>query len=256
MGSNRVDIVVYDIIKAIRELIDRHDVTHQEYLKAQQFMLSFLSAKEYEIPLMLDIFFDATIHDVEMKHRKGSVTNTQGPYFKPDCPTVTHELKTLADKAGEAILLEGAVTDLSGKPIKGAEMFVWHSDPEGSYSGFCDYMPKSDYYRGRVEIPADGKYSLRTTMPHAYTIPHDGPTGVLLKAMGRHPWRPAHVHYIINADGFHQHVTQVYFAGDKYNDTDCAESVRPDLVHRFEVGDGQKVLVKNFILPPAQYQAR
>src|SRR5207302_6079278 len=86
MGINRVDIVVYDIIKAIREVIDRHDVTHQEYLKAQQFMLSFLSAKEYEIPLMLDIFFDATIHDVEMKHRKGSVTNTQGPYFKPDCP--------------------------------------------------------------------------------------------------------------------------------------------------------------------------
>lgn len=248
MKENRVDIVVYDIIKAVREVMLKHDVTHSEYLAAQAFMATFLSAPAYEIPLALDIFFDATVHDAEMTHRKGSMTNTQGPYFKGDCPTVTSELKVLPEKNGDPLIIEGRVMDVDGRPIPGAELFVWHSDPDGNYSGFCDYMPNNDYYRGRVHIPEDGNFRLLSTVPYAYTIPHNGPTGILLKAMGRHPWRPAHLHFIVNADGFMQHVTQIYFREGEYNDTDCAESVRADLIYDFEFRDGKKVIRKDFYL--------
>jgi chlorocatechol 1,2-dioxygenase len=248
MQTNRVDAVVYDIIKAVRQVMVEHEVTHSEYLAAQKFLTTFLSAPAYEIPLALDIFFDATVHDIEMKHRKGSVTNTQGPYFKPDCPTVTDELKVLPEKHGEPLIIEGRVMDLEGRPIPGAELFVWHSDPDGNYSGFCDYMRNNDYYRGRVDIPAAGNFSLLSTVPYPYTIPHDGPTGVLLKAMNRHPWRPAHLHFIVNADGFKQHVTQIYFRAGEYNDTDCAESVRPDLIYDFGFKAGKKVIQKDFYL--------
>lgn len=251
MKYNRVDAVVYDVVKAIREVMIKHDVTHSEYLSAQKFLATFLSAPTYEIPLALDLFFDATVHDVEMKHRQGSTTNTLGPYFKAGCPTVTNELKVLPEKNGESLIIEGRVMDVEGKPIQGAELFVWHSDPDGNYSGFCDYMPNDDYYRGRVEIREDGNFSLLSTVPHPYTIPHDGPTGVLLKAMGRHPWRPAHLHFIVNADGFKQHVTQVYFRNGDYNDSDCAESVRPDLVYDFGFKDGKKVIRKEFYLDHA-----
>jgi chlorocatechol 1,2-dioxygenase len=183
-----------------------------------------------------------------MKHRQGSVTNLEGPYFLESIPTITDRIRTR--EGGEPLLIEGQVTDIQGQPIEGAQLFIWHSDPQGFYSGYGEEFP-IDLYRGKKIIGADGAYSVRTSLPAPYTIPHEGPSGKLLEAMGRHPWRPAHVHFKVRAPGFLEHTTQSYFAGGQWVDSDCVEGVRAPLVHELQQRDGVKVLTKDFRLDRA-----
>src|SRR3546814_2055462 len=91
---------------------------------------------------------------------------------------------------------------MDGRPLARATIDVWHSTPEGRYSGIHDGIPPH-YYRGKIVTDADGRYNVRSIMPIPYQIPNEGPTGALLTAMGRHSWRPAHVHYKISAPGMH-----------------------------------------------------
>ncbi|MFC3229888.1 dioxygenase [Marinibaculum pumilum] len=249
MSKNRVDEVVYDIVKAVREVMARHDVTYEEYRSAVGFLMGYADAAPFEIPLSCDLWFNATVHDIEMKSRQGSTTALEGPYFKEEVPLVRDSLKVLEGQ-GEPMIIRGKVTDLQGRPVEGAELYIWHSDPDGFYSGFCDYMEDLAYYRGRLKIGADGTYAVRTSVPAPYTIPHDGPTGRLLEMMGRHPWRPAHVHFRVRAKGFLEHITQAYFDGGDYVDSDCVEGVRPPLIHALGNEQGVRVLQKDFVLDP------
>lgn len=244
--ANRVNDVVYDIVLAVREVLDKHNVSFDEYRAAVGFLQKYSSAPEFEVPLSADLWFNATIHDVEMKTRKGSVTNLEGPYFLDDIPTVTDEISS-RDNKGEVLVLEGKVTDLDGNPITGAELFIWHSDSDGFYSGFASDFP-TNHCRGKVVIGEDGRYSVKTRMPAPYTIPHDGPTGELLGLMGRHPWRPAHIHWKIRHPDFLEHTTQTYFEGGEWVDDDCVEGVRDALILPLIRRDGMQVMHKDFIL--------
>ncbi len=248
--TNRTEAVVYDIVKAVRQVLDKHDVTFEEYRAAVGFLTQYADAAPFEIPLSCDLWFNATIHDIEMKSRKGSVTALEGPYFKEEIPVVTDALKTLEGK-GQDMVIAGKITDLKGEPLAGAELFIWHSDPDGYYSGFCEHMPSLEYYRGRLTVGQDGTYRVRTSMPAPYTIPDDGPTGALLAAMGRHPWRPAHVHFKVRAKGYHEHITQAYFSDGEYVDDDCVEGVRPDLIHDVAAQNNGFELHKDFVLDPS-----
>lgn len=247
--GNRAETVIYDIVKAVREVLRRHDVTFEEYRSAVAFLLQYAKAPEFEIPLTCDLWFNATISDIEMTKRKGSMTNLEGPYFLEGAPVIDDRIKT-REGEGEPLIIEGTVTDLQGRPIDGAELHIWHSDARGFYSGYSNDFP-IDLYRGNKLIGPTGRYRIRTTVPSPYTIPHDGPTGKMLELMGRHPWRPAHVHFKIRAHGFLEHTTQAYFAGGEWIDGDCVEGVRPPLIHELKKHDGVNVLQKDFVLDPA-----
>lgn len=249
MKENRVATVVGDIVSAVRGVLDKHDVTFEEYRAAVSFLAQYNGAAPYEIPLCVDLFFNAQIHDIEMKYRTGSVTAVEGPFFRADGPDVEDQLKVL-DGKGEVLIIEGKVTDIAGTPLENAEVWVWHSDPEGFYSGFAPHMPEPNYYRGHLRTKPDGSYRVKTSVPAPYTIPHDGPTGALLAAMGRHPWRPAHIHYKVRHPKVLDHITQSYFQGGEYVMDDCVEGVRPSLIHTMEQRDGVKVLRKDFVLDP------
>ncbi len=247
--SNRSEVVIRDLVKSVREVLRHHDVTFEEYRAAVGFLMKYAKAPEFEIPLTCDMLFNATVADIEMTHRKGSVSNLEGPYFLESAPTITDRIKT-RDEQGEALIIEGRVTDLSGKPVEGAQLYIWHADPQGYYSGYSDDYPV-DLYRGKKIIGPTGEFSVRTTMPAPYTIPHDGPSGELLGFMGRHPWRPAHVHFKVRAPGFIELTTQAYFAGDKWLDSDSVEGVRSPLVHAPGIRGDAKLLKKDFVLDPA-----
>lgn len=247
--ANRAETVISEIVKAVREVLKRHDVTFEEYRAGVGFLMQYAKAPEYEIPLVCDLWFNATITDNEMNHRKGSVTNVEGPYFLESIPTITDRIKTRGD-GGEELIIEGKVVDLAGKPVEGAELYIWHCDHEGEYSGFNPEI-SPDFYRGKKIIDSTGAFSIRTVVPVPYMIPHQGPSGKMLELMGRHPWRPAHVHFKVRAPGFLEHTTQAYFAGEKWVDSDCVEAVRPALVHKLQERGGVKVLKKDFVLDPA-----
>jgi hydroxyquinol 1,2-dioxygenase len=88
--------------------------------------------------------------------------------------------------------------------------------------------------RARFCADENGRFHFWTIKPKAYPIPHDGPVGRMLEAQGRHPWRPAHVHFMIAAPGYRTLVTHVFVAGDSYLESDAVFGVKESLVREFE----------------------
>jgi hydroxyquinol 1,2-dioxygenase len=110
---------------------------------------------------------------------------------------------------------------------------VWHSDEDGYYDVQQPDEIDGLAMRARFRTDANGRFNFWSIKPAAYPIPHDGPVGEMLEAQGRHPWRPAHVHFLISAPGFEQLVTHVFVAGDKYLDSDVVFGVKDSLISEF-----------------------
>jgi catechol 1,2-dioxygenase len=129
----------------------------------------------------------------------------------------------------EVMVVRGRVTDTDGKPIAGATVDIWQADDAGHYD---TQDPAQDLgnLRGLFTTDADGAYWFRSVVPSSYPVPTDGPGGELLRAMGRHPMRPAHIHYRVEAPGHRPVTTHVFVAGDEYLGSDAAFAVKQELV--------------------------
>lgn len=104
---------------------------------------------------------------------------------------------------------------------------------------------------GDTHSDADGKYIFHTIKPSFYPIPHDGPVGQMLDAMGRHPYRPAHIHFIVSAQGYQSVTTELFVSGDPYLDSDAVFGVRESLVVPFVQNDSGFIVDYDFVLEPA-----
>jgi hydroxyquinol 1,2-dioxygenase len=119
-----------------------------------------------------------------------------------------------------------------GTPIAGALLDIWSGDGEGTY----DMQMEGDVgmkARGRIRTDAGGRYSFRSIKPEYYPVPTDGPVGVMLRKMGRHPMRPGHIHMIVSAQGHHPITTHLFAAGSEYIDSDAVFGVKESLVTAF-----------------------
>lgn len=246
--NKRLEAVVADIVEGVRGALVKHDVTFDEYRQGIAYIMK--TVDQHELPLLIDVFLNTTICEIENRNFGGSLSTLEGPYFLDDAPFVDGALKTYKDDRHEPLLLRGKVTDEFGAPIAGAVVDVWHSTPDGHYGGFHNNIPR-DFYRGKMRTDAAGRYSVRTTVPVAYQIPHKGPVGAMLEAMGRHSWRPAHVHFKVRANGFHTLTTQSYFEGGDYVDNDCCEGVHSALIHPDRSEGGVRLIENDFKLAPA-----
>jgi hydroxyquinol 1,2-dioxygenase len=130
---------------------------------------------------------------------------------------------------GELMVVRGRVTDTDGKPIEGAVVDVWQADDAGHYDT-QDPAQELGNLRGLFTTDADGGYWFRSVVPSSYPVPTDGPGGEMLRAMGRHPMRPAHIHYRVEAAGHRPVTTHVFVAGDEYLGSDAAFAVKEELV--------------------------
>jgi hydroxyquinol 1,2-dioxygenase len=126
------------------------------------------------------------------------------------------------------------VQDLDGQPIAGAVVDIWHSDQDGYYDVQHAEPDSGLAMRARLRTGEDGRFRFWSIKPAPYPIPHDGPVGRMLEAQGRHPWRPAHVHFMIDAPGYRRLVTHVFVAGDQYLDSDAVFGVKDSLIRRFK----------------------
>jgi catechol 1,2-dioxygenase len=124
---------------------------------------------------------------------------------------------------------------VSGDPLPGAVLDIWHADASGTYSNESPDLP-AWHLRGRQRIDASGAYRVHTVEPRHYTVKDDGPVGSLLAALGRHPWRPAHIHYLVTAEGYEPLVTQIYLAGGPYLDDDAIDDVKDELIRPIDDG--------------------
>ncbi|HJW11352.1 MAG TPA: intradiol ring-cleavage dioxygenase [Albitalea sp.] len=152
-----------------------------------------------------------------------------GPFHVAGAPQYGHGADVANGAKGEPCFVRGAVRGLDGRPIAGAEIEVWQADAEGFYDvqrkGLAHHQA-----RGVLTSGEDGGFHFRSIVAEAYPIPHDGPVGQLLERLGRHPWRPAHLHFMIKAPGYETLITHVFRNGDRYLDSDAVFGVRSSLI--------------------------
>jgi hydroxyquinol 1,2-dioxygenase len=174
-------------------------------------------------------------------------TTVLGPFYVEDPPEFPLGADISNGMQGDPLVVTGSVRDLDGKPIAGAVVDVWHSDQDGYYDVQHTAPDSGLAMRARFRTADDGGLCFWTIKPAPYPIPHDGPVGQMLEAQGRHPWRPAHVHFMIEANGYHRLVTHVFVAGDQYLDSDAVFGVKDSLIRPFracptgEAPDGRRL---------------
>lgn len=191
--------------------------------------------KRQEFILLSDALGVSMLVDAINHGAQAGVTDSTvlGPFFVQAAPEKTLGDDISGGMEGDPMIVTGSVMTPDGKPIAHAEIDVWHSDHDGYYD--VQQLDKIGGLAMRARFRADGEGRFRfwSIKPAAYPIPHDGPVGNMLDAQGRHPWRPAHVHFMISAPGFEQLVTHVFVAGDAYLDSDVVFGVKDTLIREF-----------------------
>jgi protocatechuate 3,4-dioxygenase beta subunit len=159
----------------------------------------------------------------------GTESSLLGPFYQQDAPALVVGESIDATGEGPPLLVYGQVTDKIGVPVPHASVQVWQTDADGEYD-----LQKSDgapmNMRGNFRCDAGGHFHFRTVMPLGYGIPMDGPVGQLILAQCRHGRRPAHIHFLIGAEGFRELVTAIYIANDPHIDSDEVFGVSNALV--------------------------
>lgn len=159
-------------------------------------------------------------------------TTVLGPFYVQNAPEFPLGAAVAQAMKGERLHVSGQVTSTGGGPLAGAIVDIWHSDEDGFYDVQRPEAENANL-RARFRTDAEGRFHFWTITPTAYPVPDDGPVGDLLKATGRHPMRPAHVHFLIAAEGHETLVTHVFAAGDPYLDSDAVFGVKQELIAEF-----------------------
>jgi catechol 1,2-dioxygenase len=229
MNIERTRTILEDLERTLLQFMRKHAITHDEYRRATDILVD--SVKAGEETLLYDVFLEAEATDNGNMDRRTSIEAIEGPFYLPNSPLLKapYVLPQRCDEAGDVLFFRGIVASPDGMPLAAAEIDMWQADAEGRYSNFHPGVPEWNL-RGRFRTDPDGAFEVRTIVPPPYEIPKNGPTGVVLKTLGRHCFRPAHLHLKIRHPRYRELTSQLYFDGGAYLDSDVANAVREDLV--------------------------
>ena len=212
-------------------------LTPSEWIAAIGFLTAVgqkCSAHRQEFILLSDTLgFSALVNLMHNQGKGGTPTSLLGPFFRENAPALPAGASIAEGDPDKPVLLSGRVTDEDGKPVAGATLDVWQTSSSGLYD-IQGPHPDEMSYRGQFRTDADGRYAVKTVKPLGYAIPIDGPVGIMFKALGRHPMRPAHIHMLVAAEGYRELATALYMAGDKNIDSDAVFGVSSPLVVEIE----------------------
>ena len=235
------------------------DLTPDEWMAGIQFLTAVgqkCDDKRQEFILLSDTL-GLSMLTVAMNNEKpaGCTEATVfGPFYVEGAPGFDLGEDVARGAPGVPCEVRGQVRGLDGAPIPGAEMHVWQADAEGKYD--VQREGGGHQARGVLHAGRDGRYHFRSILAEAYPIPDDGPVGDMLKATGRHPWRPAHLHFMVKAPGYETLITHVFRNGDAYLDSDAVFGVRESLVADWvRQPDGRYLVEYDFVLNPARAAA-
>jgi hydroxyquinol 1,2-dioxygenase len=227
--------VMTSLIKHLHAFVRETELTEAEWFAGIQFLTSTgqkCDDKRQEYILLSDTLGVSMLVDA-INHRKpesATETTVLGPFYVPGSKRLPMWADIGAGLPGVAAYVRGRVLDVDGRPITGAELDVWQNDAEGFYDV---QRPGASYARGKFTTDAEGRYGFRTIKPVSYPIPTDGPVGRMLLEMGRHPYRPAHVHAKVSAPGFEPITTHIFVKGDPYLGSDAVFGVKDSLIVEF-----------------------
>ncbi|TNE64711.1 MAG: 6-chlorohydroxyquinol-1,2-dioxygenase [Rhodobacteraceae bacterium] len=242
MGADidpRLKTVMGALVKHLHAFAKEVDLTQEEW----DFGIDFLtrtgqicSPERQEFILLSDVLgFSMLVDAINNRRPAGATENTVfGPFHVADAPIRKMGDNISLDGKGESCLFLGKVIDIHGEPIEGACVDVWSDNADGYYDVQQPDSQPAFNNRGRFITEADGAYSFVGIKPVSYPIPDDGPVGKMLGQLGRHPYRPAHMHFMVTAPGFKTIVTHTFVGDDSYLNDDSVFGVKETLVAPFE----------------------
>ena len=240
--NERLRQVMESVIRHLHEVVKEVEPTEEEWMTAIKFLTEtghWCNEWRQEFILFSDTFGVSMLVDA-INHRKPSgatETTVLGPFHVADAPIrKMGDTVNLEDK-GEPLFVSGTVVAENGKPIEGATLDIWQANSEGFYDVQQKGIQPDHNLRGRFITGADGRYWFRSSKPLFYPIPDDGPVGDLLRSLGRHSFRPAHIHFIVSAPGYQPIVTHLFDKGDPYLTSDVVFGVKDSLVCDFNQHD-------------------
>jgi len=252
----RVREIMTALIRHLHGFAREVNLTQPEWLAAIEFLYRTgrkTTRKRNEFILLSDTLGLSSLVDM-LGSREGAAlgateTSVLGPFYIPGAPMLEVGGDLIRGNAGEPGIVHGRVHGPGGAAIEGALIEVWQNAANGLYS---NEDPDQDVHnlRCRMASGADGAYRFTTIRPVPYTVPQDGPAGVMLAAMGRHPWRPAHIHFRISAPGYRDLVTELYPDDDEYIDEDAVFGVRQSLAVPFRRSDSAEAAARHGLTAP------
>jgi protocatechuate 3,4-dioxygenase beta subunit len=253
VSSERLQKVLPDALAALHQVIEKHRVTEEEWSAVLDFLTEV--GRQDGFILLSDVTKTSVLVDAISHEGESGVTpsDVEGPLYREDPPWREKPVKVYEEyegvENGEVLFVHGRVTSADGAPISGAVLDIWQTGPDGGYDLWDERQP--DYnFRGRFGVEEDGSYEFQTMVPKPYTVPTDGPVGRLLEAVGQHPWRPAHIHFKVEAEGHEPLITQVFFPDDPYLDNDTIGAVKSALVRPLTRHESEEELARRGLEAP------
>jgi hydroxyquinol 1,2-dioxygenase len=234
----RLREVMTALVKHVHAFVREIEPTQAEWATAIDFITrtgQMSDEKRQEVILFSDVLGVSMLVDALNNRRPSGATpsTVEGPFHIPDAPVMSNGANMAANAPGIACFCVGKVHGLAGEPIAGATLDLWQTDGEGFYEA---QRPDIDgpWMRGIYRVQPDGSYLIRTVAPIAYTIPMDGTVGELMNRTNMSHMRPAHIHFAVNAPGYHGLVTHLFQAGDEWINDDAVYGVKEPLIVDFK----------------------
>jgi hydroxyquinol 1,2-dioxygenase len=273
--SPRLRTVMTSLVQHLHSFAREVKLTEDEWFQAIQFLTAvghITDDVRQEYILLSDTLGLSTLVTSQNNAKPSGCTEATvfGPFFVENAPDYALGADIANGAGGEPCFVSGRVLGLDGEPLAGVLMDVWQSDEDGFYDVQrppTAAQPHTHRARGRIRTDTRGRYHFRSILAQPYPIPHDGPVGKMLEALGRHPWRPAHLHFMLAAPGYERLITHVFRDNDQYLDSDAVFGVRSTLISdwvRHDAGtapDGSTsakpfyTLAYDFVLNPAKNEA-
>ncbi|WP_202885963.1 intradiol ring-cleavage dioxygenase [Kribbella sandramycini] len=249
----RTKEVMSALVRHLHAFAREVDLTEDEYFLAIDFLTrtgQISDDKRQEFVLLADTLgLSMLTVGLGSPDAEGATESTVfGPFFVEGSPEVPNGADLANGAPGQPCLVSGRVLTTKGEPIAGATVETWQADEDGFYDVQKDGLT-GPQNRGHLKTDADGNYSFWAVKPVAYPIPVDGPVGEMLRAGGRGWMRPAHIHFMVTAPGYHRLITHVFEAADPYLQEDAVFGVKDSLVTEFtEHPDGHYSVSYDLVL--------
>ncbi|QGY79269.1 intradiol ring-cleavage dioxygenase [Sphingorhabdus lacus] len=234
----RLHALVESLTRHLHAFVRETQPTQEEWAQGIEFLTAVgqkCDNVRQEFILLSDVLGVSMLVDAVNRDIGSAETDTTvlGPFFVENSPIFAQGADISSDIKGDPLYADVLVRSVDGYPLKGAKVEVWQSDAEGFYDVQRPGIAEGFSLRGTFSSDEDGRVRFWSILPTAYPIPHDGPVGALLKATGRHPWRPAHLHFKLSAAGYQTIVTHLFVKGDPYLKSDAVFGVKDALVCNF-----------------------
>ena len=234
----RLREVMQSLIKHLHAFVREVELTEAEWMAGIRWLTATGQAsdeKRQEFILASDVL-GLSMLVVQLNHRfDGAATpaTVLGPFFIPGSPSMPYGGDMSDGLPGTPLYITGKVVGVDGEPVAGAVLDVWQADEEGLYEAQIADIDEARL-RATYTTREDGGYCVRTIAPKGYSIPMDGPVGDLIGRTEISHFRPAHVHFLIDADGYERLITHLFEAGAEYLDSDVVFGTKEGLVVEFE----------------------